>query len=265
MEDMKVVFFYGEKEKKERVKEIETIQKKRRFWDRLKRNAGNVDKKADNYPQTELRAKVWNYSVERKQFLPFEKPEGSLPPEGRYVYYVTDRWAEKKLRRGREPIGMEWILFLISYYELMFDGLVLIQDRDMEAEELIRHFAPIVNYLGVVTDYFYDWEEVEESLSEEYGLVLDRGTGVERLHVKGDRILVIGSNMAEPVGDVGVFIRKLSEQIGGEIIWLDTAGRGFLSKKEVIEERKFIYVNMEHFFRETLLDTTHKIKYNNTR
>lgn len=179
-----------------------------------------------------------------------------VPPEGRYVYYAPDKKAEKLLGRGREPVGVEWILTFIEYYGLSFDGLVLVQDREMEAEELIRYYAAQLPYLGVVKDFMTDWEEIEESLSMEYGLTIDLQQKFEALQVKGQRVLVIlgaGSELPET--------SRLKE---GSII-LSTDGRRREKDGQRIRGKNIVNVDMERFLKDTVLDTAHKIKYNSTR
>lgn len=185
-----------------------------------------------------------------KQYL----EEMPIPPEGRLVYYAPDKKAEKILGRGREPLTIEWILMLAEFYALSFDSLVLIQSREMEAEEIIRHYAAEVAYLGVVENFGADWETVEEELSMEYGLTLDVKQVLTALHIKGKRTLIIA-------GDEKV--QNINAELPKEIIWLSVSGR----RKEIspFQDDGIRYVNMETFLRDTVLDTVHKIKYNNTR
>ena len=277
MEDMAVVFFYVEKcfgEKKGINGEKDGKRGRRRnarWW----KGAGRRNKKESTEKSVPLRSIVWKYSMELKRFV---LHSGRIPPESRYVYYAMDKQAEKILGRGREPIGMEWILFLLAYYDVEFDGFVLIQDRETEAEELIRYFAPKVAYLGVVADFFFDWDEVEESLSEEYGLVLDIERSIEDLHVKGERVLVIGAGekLGQQVRELQdkraqgkrMQDEKMAGANGGgflELTWIDTAGRCEHPEMRKNDVANITYINMECFLRDTLLDTAHKIKYNNTR
>lgn len=179
-----------------------------------------------------------------------------VPPEGKYVYYAPDRKAEQLMGRGREPIGVAWILTFIEYYCLSFDGMVLIQDREMEAEELIRHYAGELPYLGVVRDFMTDWEEVEESLSMEYGLTLDLQKKFELLHIKGERLLTVvgtGAEIPDP------------ERLRAGSVILSTEGRRTEKDRRVFDEKKIINVDMERFLKDTVLDTVRKIKYNSTR
>lgn len=179
-----------------------------------------------------------------------------IPPEGRYVYYAPDKKAEKLLGRGREPIGIEWIFTFIEYYSLEFDSLVLIQDREMEAEELIRHYAEGIPYLGVVKDFISDWETVEDSLSMEYGLTLDIQSEFDALHIKGERTLIV-------LG-AGTELPKVKER-KGETMVISTAGQRRECDRNLFCWEKLEYVDMERFLKETVLDTVCKIKYNSTR
>ncbi|MBQ7956052.1 MAG: hypothetical protein IJ282_09920 [Lachnospiraceae bacterium] len=179
-----------------------------------------------------------------------------VPPEGRLVYYAPDKGAEKILGRGRENLNKEWILVLMEYYHVQFDSLVLIQDRELEAEELIRYFAQDIPYLGIISDFGYDWDEVEEGLAGEYGLVLDIQKEFRFLHIKGKQPLIVAGEKMEKVNiahiPAGSVVISINGRRGGGNILQD-------------EGKNIRYVDMERFLRETVLDTAHKIKYNNTR
>lgn len=259
MEDMTVVFFYVD-EKGSGRKRLE----KKRFggwkWSKEwqydvhceKRKIGNGSLKifCVGLPFWEKDKKWTNSSLQQYlNGLP-------VPPEGRYVYYAPDRKAQKMLGRGREPINIEWILLLIEYYTLKFDSLVLVQDREMEAEELIRCFAAEIPYLGVVEDFISDWETVEDGLSMEYGLTIDAQKDFRMLHIKGKKVLVVlGAGTKLPANAV---IPR------GSII-LSTEGRRRHGEWQEFKEKNIRYVDIENFLRDTVLDTAHKIKYNSTR
>lgn len=179
-----------------------------------------------------------------------------IPPEGRFVYYAPDKRAERMLGRDREPIGLEWILTLVEYYSLEFDGLVLVQDREMEAEELIRHFAASVPYLGVIKDFNSDWDEVEDDLSMEYGLTIDIQEVYDELHVKGDKTLIV-------VGTKEELPRGLAVREGSVLLF--TEGRLDKREREEYRRKNVRVVDMEGFLKDTVLDTVGKIKYNSTR
>ncbi len=264
MEDMTVVFFYmmnqngdGPEEKTGR----------KRLFGRRKHKETEV---VENY---KLHSALWRLGDGSLRVICAELPPVSepgkgrttcccrqqcvadipVPPEGRYVYYVPDKKAGKLLGRGREPINLEWILFFIEYYSLSFDGLVLVPDREMEAEELIRHYAASIAYLGVVTDSAEAWEEVEEDLNLEYGLTLDLQRSAAQLHIKGKRpLIVLGAD------------REETELPEGSII-IATCGRSPEGAAKFFFEKNIRYVDMEGFLRDTVLDTVRKIRYNSTR
>lgn len=179
-----------------------------------------------------------------------------IPPESRFVYYAPDKNAERMLGREREPIGLEWILALVEYYSIKFDGLVLVQDREMEAEELIRHFASSVPYLGVIKTFNSDWDEIEEDLSMEYGLTIDIQESYDKLHVKGNKtLIVIGAKEDLPEE---IVIKESN-------VLLFTGGRMDKGKRRELRRKNVTVVDMEGFLKDTVLDTIGKIKYNSTR
>lgn len=258
MEDMTIVFFYvdekrsGKKQTKRRIgRRKGTEQWQYKICSKKHRiGSGSLKVICVGLPFGE-KEKEWTNPA-WKPYL----EQIPIPPEGRLVYYAPDRRAERILRRGREPLTLEWILLLIEFYALSFDSLVLLQSREMEAEEIIRYYAAEVAYLGVVEKFGADWETVEEELSLEYGLTLDVKRDLASLHIKGKRTLIIAGEAAEV--NVGV---KLPD----EIILLSVLGRGEGGEQTVFRDCSVRYVNMETFLRDTVLDTVHKIKYNNTR
>lgn len=259
MEDMTVVFFYLDEKKSGRKR----LQKKRFGgwkWDsqwqyniyseKKQMGEGSLKIICVGLPLLETDKRWTGFSW--RQYM----ESMPIPPEGRYVYYAPDKNAEKMLGRGREPINIDWVLMLIEYYSLTFDGLVLVQDREMEAEELIRHYAADIPYLGVVEDFMSDWEEIEDSLAMEYGLTLDVQQNFENLHMKGERVLVVLGMGAEPPRNM---------DIGTESIIIATEGKRGSQIRQDFPGKNIRYVDMERFLRDTVLDTAHKIKYNNTR
>lgn len=179
-----------------------------------------------------------------------------IPPEGRGVYYMPDEDAAGLLGRGAEPFSIEWILLLLAYYHLDFDGLLVLQDREMEAEELIRRFARGTRYLGVVTNQPDMWLDTAEELSEEYGFLLDVVTEFKQHHYRGEKLLIIAGSR---------IYGAVPSQIPPGSMWLDTDPGSEKGRIICARAGKVTYMDGKCFFRETLLDTAHKIKYNNTR
>ncbi|MBE5868279.1 MAG: hypothetical protein E7293_04870 [Lachnospiraceae bacterium] len=189
-----------------------------------------------------------------------------IPQESRNVYYVPDEEAACMLERGTEPLSLEWILFLLAYYHLDFDGLLILQDREMDAEEMIRHFAPVTKYLGVITKQPEKWQDVAEELSEEYGFLLDVVTEFGGHHYRGEKLLVVAGRENYQVSP---------DLIPEGSMWLST-DIGSENRKICAGAHKVAYFDIKRFLRErnwykwikksdTLLDTDLKIQYNNTR
>ncbi len=258
MEDMSIVFFYADRKQSGR-KRLEKKRFGRWKWsleyqynvylEKWEMGAGSLSVWCVGLPCLET-DKGWTGSEWKKYVkgLP-------IPPESRFVYYVPDKNAGRMLGREREPIGLEWILTLIECYSVEFDGLVLIQDRELEAEDLIRYFAATVPYLGVVKDFSADWDEIEESLSMEYGLTIDIKDDFNELHIKGDKTLVI-------IGGERVLPQDALIKDGSVLLF--TKGRTGEDRKGLKGKNVFV-VDIDRFLKDTVLDTVRKIKYNSTR
>ncbi len=113
-----------------------------------------------------------------------------VPVEGRRVCYVCDR--EVSVLYGLRPgcFSLEWGMFLLDFYRLSFDGLVVFEDREMDAQDLVLRFAPCLPYVGVVTPHQWRWEEVAEYIHEEYGYQVELASTFTKLHPKAKRLLL---------------------------------------------------------------------------
>lgn len=255
MEEMTVVFFYVDKEKWGKVK---PRKKRRKVW-----KYGKARRKTP--------AETWLYDVRRgtaageqegvvlhwaKVYLPAYESEGEewtgeglaeylrglhIPPESRWVYYLPDRAAGKLLGRTAEPLPLEWVLCLINYYALRFDGLVVLQDREMDAEELVFRFAKGTRYIGVVTGDRNTWEEAAETLSEEYGFWPEVAERFQDLHLTGSRILFIGGKK---------LYQATPSMLPPECVWLDTDVQGETGKSLCINGNNVKYIEIRGFLQE---------------
>ncbi|MBD5459662.1 MAG: hypothetical protein HDR26_01780 [Lachnospiraceae bacterium] len=164
-----------------------------------------------------------------------------IPPEGRNIYYLPDAEAGRMLGRTPEPLSGEWILFLMEYYKPVFDGLIVLQDREMEAEDLILRHARKTRYLGVATANAENWQDIVEDLSEEYGFMLDVAEKFKGLHFHGENLLIIAGN--ETYQAAPALLPKGS-------VWLSTDVAGEAGRKICSRAENVRYLSLRGFLRE---------------
>lgn len=165
-----------------------------------------------------------------------------LPSQGRKVCYMYDKEATILYGRKAEPLSLEWGVFLLKYYNLDFDGLVVFEDREIDAQELTLRFAPKIPYVGVVTKDRWRWEETEEFIACEYGYQIEVANTFTRLHPKGKRLLIWS----------GEEIRGLTPlTIPERCMWIDVGTEGYHKMfHEVSRKKKINRVNLEKFLRD---------------
>lgn len=132
-----------------------------------------------------------------------------VPEEGRTVCYLYGDGADVFLGRKREPLSMEWSLFLLQWFrttqsrkELWWqtfpEALLLVADYHVNTEEWVHLFARRTRYIGILTDDPQALEELQEEIYEEYGFMIETGSDIRKLHLPdGDRglLLVSGANL----------------------------------------------------------------------
>ncbi|MBD5511065.1 MAG: hypothetical protein HDR08_07425 [Lachnospiraceae bacterium] len=120
-----------------------------------------------------------------------------VPSEGRNVCYFYEEEAKAFLGRKEEPLSLEGLLFLIWYRQIVFDSLIILQDRELETEELLAKYVRDTRYIGVVTGGGEELSEAKEELLEEYGFLLDISTELTGLHIppKGSVLIVAGEEL----------------------------------------------------------------------
>lgn len=166
-----------------------------------------------------------------------------VPEQGRRVCYMRDR--ETSILYGLIPdnLSVEWGLFLLRYYQATFDAVVIFEDRENQAQELARRFAPGCLYVGVVTNERWRWEETEEYILEEYGYQIEIACSFASLHPKGKRLMIWS----------GSEIRGLTPlTIPEESIWLDTTVGARESMFRRMRNKKINRLNIEGFLQDFL-------------
>lgn len=113
-----------------------------------------------------------------------------IPSQGRRVCYVCDK--EVSLLYGLEPdnLSLEWGLFMLQYYGIKFDGIVIFEDRESCVADLVLRFAPKMSYVGVVSGRRWRLEETENYVLEEYGYQIEVADTFTKLHPKEGRLLI---------------------------------------------------------------------------
>ncbi len=141
------------------------------------------------------------YSYKKKPWKEKDRSEYirgiEVPSEGRNVCYFYDEEAKVFLGRKEEPLSLEGLLFLIWYRQIVFDSLIILQDRELETEELLEKYVRDTRYIGVVTSSGEALSEAKEELLEEYGFLLDISTDFTGLHIpaKGSVLIVAGEEL----------------------------------------------------------------------
>lgn len=153
-----------------------------------------------------------------------------VPEEGRMVCYLYGDGADAFLGRKREPLSMEWSLFLLQWFRTMQSrkelwwqdfpkALLLAADFHVNAEEWVRLFARRTRYIGILTDDPRALEELQEDIYEEYGFLIEIGSDIRKLHLPdGDRGLLLVSG-----GELGL-IKPAA--LPHSCVWLYTMTEG---------------------------------------
>lgn len=260
MENMTVVFFYVDKGKNgwKRCGWRDRVRKRFRRKQHIEENnweyhvrRGTVMKQGGRQvtlrwmkvflPEHERKGKEWTTEGWRQYLNGLPVPE-----ESRTVYYLPDAEAGRMLGRSAEPLSLEWILLFVEYYGLQFDGLVILQDREMDAGELVYLFAQKTKYLGVVTAEPEAWQEMAEELTEEYGFLLDVAERVGKLHLGRGRLLFVAG--ARLFGAAPSAIPPGS-------IWIDTDVQGETGRKLCSAAGGVRYIGIKSFLREMFATT----------
>lgn len=245
MQDMTVVFFTVDEEKCGCVRSEEGRRfrlRKKYVWEYHARSGTVVKNEAALHwilvtlPARERKKREWTpQSLE-------EYLEGlEIPPESRNVCYLPDAAAGRMLGRAPEPLSGDWVFFLMAYYKPVFDGLIVLQDREMEAEEIILRHARKTRYLGVATENPENWQDMVEDLSEEYGFLLDVAQEFKGLHFHGDSLLVIAGSRT---------YQAAPALLPKNCVWLSTDVAGEAGRKICSGAEGVRYLSLRGFLRE---------------
>lgn len=238
MEDMIVVYFYLEQEAvgKERRRHPWKYNINRKT---LVKEPVNVQLIRVFLPSHARKKKSWTSETWQEYWngLP-------VPHQGRTVYYLFEEKVQQLLQWAVEPLPWEWVQFLMSFYQIHFDALVLLQDREMEAFQIVQHYAKDTYYLGVATSHPKEWEEMEEALSGEYGFLLDVSETLNGLHIppKTRTLILAGEKV------YGATPAMLPEGC----VWISTDTQGEAGRNICARAKGVVYIGMQAFLRKLL-------------
>lgn len=142
-------------------------------------------------PFYERKKKEWS-EAGKKAYL----AELSVPWESSTVLYLYEDGTEEFLGRREEVLSEEWIFFLLRYYGVWFDALLLLEDRELQTESFIRYFVENTRYIGILTENPGEFSELSEELLSEYGFLLDVAGDIRGLCIpSGKKLLLAGENV----------------------------------------------------------------------
>lgn len=191
MEEMTVVYFVMDKAGCGRRKRRGSWQYRIEKQEKCGRD-GSIRLIEVRLPAYSYKKKLWKEKDRIEYIRGIEAPS-----EGRNVCYFYDEGARAFLNRKEEPLSLEGLLFLIQYRQIVFDALVILQDRELETEALLAKYVRDTRYIGVVAGSGEALSEAKEMLLEEYGFLLDISAELTGLHIpaKGNVLIVAGSEL----------------------------------------------------------------------
>lgn len=187
------------------------------------------------------------YSYKKKPWKEKDKREYirgiEVPFEGRNVCYFYEEEAKAFLGRREEPLSLEGLLFLIWYRQIVFDSLVILQDREMETEALLAKYVRDTRYIGVAAGSEEEFSETKDELLEEYGFLLDISTEFAGLHIpaKGIVLIVAGEEL------YGI----TPQQLPGGAIFVSTVASA-AAKKLCARAKEVRYTDMKCILQDVL-------------
>lgn len=237
MEEMTIVYFVLGRE-------ITAKKKRREDWQyfvqekRVQTPGGMLYLFLVQIPRFQYKNKNWKESA-LAEYL-----DGlALPIEGRNVLYLFDKQMQEFFCRENETLTEEWLLFLLKYYSPTFDNLIILASRELEPEKIIWQYARMTRYIGVAVKEPENYLELSETLSEEYGFLLDLAEEFKQLRPqhKGKWLIVAGD---EPEGITPAWL-------SGDCIWL-SAKPNNVAKQLCARAKGVQYLDIEIFLKEVL-------------
>ncbi|MGN1148231.1 MAG: hypothetical protein ACI4TB_07395 [Lachnospiraceae bacterium] len=168
----------------------------------------------------------------------------AVPPESREVYYLYQEKAGELLHRRAEPLPVEWLFLLLSHYQIMFDALIVLHERELETEKLVTKYVKNTRYIGIVTQDAEEFAALKEMLLEEYGFLLDIASDIRRLcrPAAAETLIIAGENL------YGITPARMP----AECVWLSTDSTGSEVRKLCSRARDVRYVDVKTLISITL-------------
>ena len=170
-----------------------------------------------------------------------------IPEEGNRVLYYWQEDMTELLGRALEPLSYEWITFLLSFYQISFSELVILDDRDMPTEELISCFVSRTRVIRVVTGDKEQYDEISEALYEEFGFLLSIVEDAKDLRLnemleKSDETLLViaGKNL----------YHLTPAMIPANTIWFSTEAESSYEKRIGMRAKVKKVISMQSFWRD---------------
>lgn len=105
------------------------------------------------------------------------------------------------LHRKNDSLSAEGARFLLRYYGIKTEALLLLEDTAVRGEDWLYDYARDTRYMGILTDRPGEQEEVADFLYEEYGIVLQVADRAGKWHIPDNTscLFVAGENGTDSV------------------------------------------------------------------
>lgn len=175
-----------------------------------------------------------------------------IPEESSRVRYYWQEKAGEMLGRVMEPLSFEWITFLLTYYQVTFTELVVLDDRDMPTEELVRFFVSQTRNIKVVTNDREQYEDLGAELYEEYGFLLSVAEDARELRLKDRSIKEVHTGYkASLLIIAGKNLYHITPaMIPESATWFCTEAEGLYEKKISARVRDSKVIGMQSFWKD---------------
>lgn len=188
------------------------------------------------------------YSCKKKEWtedtLQSYLQELAVPPESRETYYLYQEEAGRLLHRKTEPLPVDWLLLLLAHYQITFDALIILHEREMETEKLVTKYVKSTRYIGILTRDADEFADLKEMLLEEYGFLLDIASDIRGLcrPVAAETLIIAGENL------YGITPARMP----ADCVWLSTDATGSEVGKLCSRARNVRYVDVKTLISITL-------------
>lgn len=105
------------------------------------------------------------------------------------------------LHRKNDSLSAEGAQFLLRYYGIKTEALLLLEDTAVRGEDWLYDYAGDTRYMGILTDRPGEQEEMADVLYEEYGIMLQVADRAGKWHIPDNTscLFVAGENGTDSV------------------------------------------------------------------